>query len=75
MDIWSKHMGLFIDKLDIDSAVCMRLTSITPQCQYFLIYQIIEAVFDNIATNESREKANSYLVWINNQFRLNRRVN
>ena len=75
MDIWSNHMCLFIDRLDIDSTVCMRLTSITRECEDFLIFQIIEAVFDYLATNERREKANSYRVWFNAQLMLNHRVN
>ena len=76
MDIWSKHICLIIDKLDIDLIVCMRLTIITPQCEYFLMFQILEAVVDfDLATNERREKANSYQVWFNAQLMLNRRVN
>ena len=75
MDIWSEHIFLFFDKLDIDSTVCMRLTRITPECEYFLIFQILEAVFGYLATNERRENANSYLVWFNAQLMLNHRVN
>ena len=75
MDIWSKHICLFIDKFDIASTICMRLTRITHQCEYFLIFQILEAVFGYLGTNERRAKANSYLAWMNAQLILNHRVN
>ena len=75
MDIWSKHMCLIIDKLDIASTISRRLTRITPQCESYLMFQILETAFDYLATNERRAKANSYRVWFDAQLMLNHRVN